>query len=325
MASAVSTTTKRHGREWCGAGARHAASTSASRTSRGHRLGQRTRGSSGAPRGTRERSRQSWRTRPRRASRARARRRRRGSVMSVSVTTVRTPSASTSAARDASCVVDHERVAARRGSRAATPTHDASTPRSASIRSAGPLHRGARDEVADADDARMRGDRVADPGHGEDRRDRHDRVGRADRRRCRPRRGRRARRERGARPRHRRSARRRTGGSQRSRTNHSSSASSTCPSGSGGGDRGSATSSSVIGSRRHVEAPGRGDLGGDRPRAARPSRRRCGAVQVGGEVAVADVEPGRHAVALERAEGHEGLAGEPPAGLGVVGARPGCR
>ena len=31
--------TKRHGREWCGAGARHAASTSASSTSRGDRLG----------------------------------------------------------------------------------------------------------------------------------------------------------------------------------------------------------------------------------------------------------------------------------------------
>ena len=32
--SSVSTTTKRHGREWCGAGARHAASTSASSASR---------------------------------------------------------------------------------------------------------------------------------------------------------------------------------------------------------------------------------------------------------------------------------------------------
>ena len=39
MASSVSTTTNRHGREWCGAGARHAASTIASRSARGDRLG----------------------------------------------------------------------------------------------------------------------------------------------------------------------------------------------------------------------------------------------------------------------------------------------
>ena len=56
-----------------------------------------------------------------------------------------------------------------------------------------------------------------------------------------------------------------------------------------------------------------------------PARSRSRAVQMGGEVAVADVEPRGHAVALERAEGREGLAREPPAGFGVVGAREGVR
>ena len=88
-----------------------------------------------------------------------------------------------------------------------------------------------------------------------------------------------------------------------------------------GHGRGDAGGDLVVGHRQQAarEAPGGGDVGGDRrERLARPQP--LGAVQVGGEVAVADVEPGGHAVALERAEGHEGLAREAPAGLGVVGA-----
>ena len=44
-----------------------------------------------------------------------------------------------------------------------------------------------------------------------------------------------------------------------------------------------------------------------------------GAEQVGGEVAVAEAEPGVLAVAVERVDGDEGLAGQPPAGVGVLG------
>ena len=56
LASAVSTTTQRHGREWCGAGAMHAASTSSVEDGARAPARQRRRGSSGAPRGTRGRS-----------------------------------------------------------------------------------------------------------------------------------------------------------------------------------------------------------------------------------------------------------------------------
>jgi hypothetical protein len=43
-------------------------------------------------------------------------------------------------------------------------------------------------------------------------------------------------------------------------------------------------------------------------------------VQVGGEVAVAEVEPGRPGVATERVHGLPGLAGQSPPAIGVDGA-----
>ena len=80
-----------------------------------------------------------------------------------------------------------------------------------------------------------------------------------------------------------------------------------------------ATRSSVIGSEARGEAPRGGDRGG-RLAEGRAVAQQLGAEQVGGEVAVAEAEPGVGAVAGERVDGGEGLAGEAPAGLGVLGA-----
>ena len=81
-----------------------------------------------------------------------------------------------------------------------------------------------------------------------------------------------------------------------------------------------ATSSSVIGIRRHCR-PHAAAISAVTSESGAPARSRSRAVQMGGEVAVADVEPRGHPVALERAEGRERLADEAPSGLGVVGAR----
>ena len=91
-------------------------------------------------------------------------------------------------------------------------------------------------------------------------------------------------------------------------------------------DAGARPRSSVIGSEREVEAPRRGDLGrhlGERRARAQP----LGAEEVGREVLVAEPEPGRHVVAVERVERRERLAFEAPALLGVrrAGERVGDR
>ena len=110
-----------------------------------------------------------------------------------------------------------------------------------------------------------------------------------------------------------------TGGAVRSRTNHSCIArTSVVPSGRRTVTR-VATRSSDIGSRRGCTPHGVGDLGGDLGE-GRALLEPAGAVEVGREVAVAEPEPGRLAVAVERVHHAEALVGEAPALLGVLGA-----
>ena len=79
-----------------------------------------------------------------------------------------------------------------------------------------------------------------------------------------------------------------------------------------------ATRSSVIGSSRGPELPGRGDPGGGLAERGALAQQ-PGAEEVGGEVAVAEAEPGVLAVAGEGVDGGEGLARQAPAGVGVLG------
>ena len=221
-----------------------------------------------------------------------ARRRPPGSLMIVSVTTQRMPLPSTGSAKSASAVVDHERAGDVAVDRA-TPTTEDSWPSSAEHAVGRSLQRAPADDGRDGDDRRPAGRRsaLAHAGHGEHRPDRHDRVRRGDHHHL------------GA----------------------GSSASSTPGAGPGGVDAGeraprdtatacwrptkyswkpistpsSATSTMVAHAGRRSSAAG----ARPRPHAAAisavtvvsvaPSARRCGAVQVRGQVAVAEVEPRR--------------------------------
>ena len=104
----------------------------------------------------------------------------RASVMSVSATTACTPAASTSRARSSSPGVDHER-AAELGVRAGD-AHAADLDAERAHEPVGrALHRRARDDRADADDAvAAAGEHLADAGDRQDRADRDHRVRRAD-------------------------------------------------------------------------------------------------------------------------------------------------
>ena len=106
----------------------------------------------------------------------------------------------------------------------------------------------------------------------------------------------------------------RTGGSHRSRTNHSCIASSPGGHGDAGGD-----AAVGHGHQAGAEAPGGGDLGGDLAQ-SRALPQPPGAEEVGGEVAVAEPEPGVLAVAGEGVDGGERLARQAPPGVGVLGS-----
>jgi GT2 family glycosyltransferase len=179
----------------------------------------------------------------------------------------------------------------------------------------GAAHGGARDQVADAHDVPVRSNRFPNAGHRENRRDRKDRIRRTDHDHV--------------------------GVAQR--VEHPGRG----PGGIGtveshGPDRGLATlphepffereldialgrpgrdpcRHDVVAHRDQPagQTPGGRDVGGDRGErlaGAQP----LGAVEVGREVPVADVEPGGYAVPLERAERGERLIREPPAGLRIV-------
>ena len=76
--------------------------------------------------------------------------------------------------------------------------------------------------------------------------------------------------------------------------------------------------SSVTGTTSDADAEAIGELGGDRAQGG-ALRQPLGAVAVGGQVPVAEVEPGDPAEPLERLHDAPGLAGQAPPGLGVDG------
>ena len=82
------------------------------------------------------------------------------------------------------------------------------------------------------------------------------------------------------------------------------------------------TGSSDMGRRRTDTPEGGGDLGGDL-RQGGPVGQALGAVEVGGEVAVAEAEPGLASEAVEAVHHPPGLPGEAPAALVVVQPRQG--